>query len=101
MTPEAVSYLFHHIFLPPKLPQKDDYDPLYDIALVDQVIGALRQFRDHVSSQEADICTAVVTMITRLRKTYSLHGGVDEMGLKNAQIDLSAKGRHGRSNSRS
>ena len=101
MPPEAISYLFHHVFLPPKLPQKDDYDSLYDIALVDQVIEALCQFRDHVSSQEADICTTVITMITRLRKTYSLHGGVDQMELKEALIDLNTEGKYGRSNFRS
>lgn len=101
MPPEAIPYIFHHIFLPPRLPQEDDYDPLYDIALVDQVIEALCQFRNYVPSEKADICTIVITMITRLRKTCSLHGGVDEMELKNALIDLNSEGRCGLSNSRS
>ena len=100
MPPEAISYLFHHIFLPPKLPQKDDYDPFHDIALFDQVIEALCQFRGHVSTREADICTTVLTMITRLRKTCSLHGGVDQMELKEALIDLNTEGAYGRSHSR-
>lgn len=101
MPPEAISYLFHHIFLPPKLPHDDDYDPLYDKALLDQVIEALCQFRDHVSSHEADICTTVLTMLTRLGRTCSLHGAVDEMELKKALIELNTEGRYGRSNLKS
>ena len=74
----VASYLFNHIFLPGELPQQDDYNPAYEIVLLDKVIEALGQFKNHVSTQEADICSAAITAIIRLKEIYNGHGGMDE-----------------------
>lgn len=92
MYPKVILYLFNHIFLPGKLPQQDDYNPAYEIVLLDKVIEALRQFKNHVSLQEADCCSIVITMVTRLRKTYNNHGGVDKAELTKALMGLSSEG---------
>lgn len=93
MDPEVASYLFHHIFLPGKLPQQDDYNPAYETALLDKVIEALRLFKNHVSTQETNICSAAITAITRLKATYNHHGGVDKVMLTEALMDLRNEGK--------
>jgi hypothetical protein len=40
-----LEYLIHHIFLPPKLPQKSDSAIKMDGTLTKQVLEALRQFK--------------------------------------------------------
>jgi len=92
MCPEAISYLFNHVFLPGKLPQEDDHNPAYEIVLLNRVIEALREFQNHVSIQESGICSTIITMITRLRKTYNPYGGVDKFELTKALIDLNSEG---------
>lgn len=100
MHSEAISYLFNHIFLPGKLPQRDDHNPAYEIVLLDKVVEALRQFKNHVSIQETDICLTVITMVTRLRETCNHHGGVDEVKLKKALVDLNSEGMYAQASSR-
>jgi hypothetical protein len=94
MSPEESLYLFHHVFLPPKLPQEDDYDPGCEMLLLDMVINALREFRDQVTSQPAGIVTAVITMVARLRGTCGFHGDVNEAELKKALVKLDIEGKH-------
>jgi len=38
------AYLIHHLFLPPKLPQKIDLNPSSEIALLSTVEGGLREY---------------------------------------------------------
>lgn len=94
MSPEESLYLFHHVFLPPKLPQEDDYDPGCEMFLLDMVINALGEFRDQVTSQPAGIVTAVITMVTRLRGICGFHGDVNEVELKKALVQLAIEGKH-------
>ncbi|KAJ5471830.1 hypothetical protein N7539_008773 [Penicillium diatomitis] len=75
---EGISYLFHHIFLPPKLPQEDDYSVGHEVLLTDEVIDALCQFKSYFSSDEAEVIGEALTMITRLRQVHGLNGEVDE-----------------------
>ena len=91
MHSKVISYLFNHVFLPGKLPQQDDYNPKYEIVLLDEVIEALRQFENHVSIQETDICSAAITAISRLKETYNRHGGVDKFVLTKALMNLRMK----------
>lgn len=93
MHSEVASYLFNHIFLPGKLPQQDDYNPAYENVLLSKVIKALRQFEKYVSTQEADICSAAITAITRLEEIHNHHGGVDGNMLTKALEDLSNEGK--------
>lgn len=58
-----------------------------------EVIEALRQFKNHVSIQETDICSAAMTAISRLKETYNRHGGVDEFVLTKALMNLSNEGK--------
>ncbi|RDW69108.1 uncharacterized protein DSM5745_08868 [Aspergillus mulundensis] len=89
---EAITYLFHHVFLPPKLPQDDDYNADHDLALLSTVIRALRSFTDHVPSQNAKWIAAMFTMLHRLKQTLVLHGGISESKLKTTLEQLLSDG---------
>lgn len=41
----ATKYLYHHIFLPPGLPQKDDYDAATELVLLDSVVHPMVEFK--------------------------------------------------------
>ncbi|KAL3475090.1 hypothetical protein BJX99DRAFT_259703 [Aspergillus californicus] len=91
---KAIRFLFHHIFLPPKLPQLDDYDPGHDIVLLEKVIDALRGFSCHFANESKDVFDTIITMIVRLKKTYGFHGEVIEDELLKAFEILDKDGKH-------
>ncbi|PQE07113.1 p-loop containing nucleoside triphosphate hydrolase protein [Rutstroemia sp. NJR-2017a BVV2] len=45
----SLRYIISHVFLPPKLPQKDDNDVKMDIAIMEECKEALRSFQAHIS----------------------------------------------------
>ncbi|KAL2845028.1 hypothetical protein BJY01DRAFT_247849 [Aspergillus pseudoustus] len=91
---EATRFLFHHIFLPLKLPQSDDYDPGHDIILLEKVIDALRSFSCHFGNESKDVFDTITTMIVRLKKTYGFQGEVSENELLKAFEILGKDGKH-------
>ncbi|ORY67517.1 uncharacterized protein BCR38DRAFT_407490 [Pseudomassariella vexata] len=55
---DAFMYQVHHIFLPPKLPQKDDFDASHEQELLKNVLSAMETFKgyiDHSPNFEAAI----------------------------------------------
>ncbi|KAL4951222.1 hypothetical protein BDW69DRAFT_42194 [Aspergillus filifer] len=92
MSPAALVYLYHHMFLPPKLPQEDDYDPDLDKALLDMVIHALHGFATHLTGYEHEVIECVTAMVTRLNEVHGLQGDVDEVKLKKALETLEKEG---------
>ncbi|OKL58449.1 hypothetical protein UA08_06149 [Talaromyces atroroseus] len=77
----AMKYMFHHVFLPPKLPQEDDYNPEYELALLDSVIQALKMFKTYASEQQDGILASVIEMVARLKRQAGFHGDVNESKL--------------------
>lgn len=71
-------YMFHHVFLPPKLPQEDDYNPEYELALLDSVIQALERFRTCVPVKQDGVFASVIEMVCRLKSQAGFHGDVNE-----------------------
>src|SRR5271163_4884823 len=63
----AIMYLIHHIFLPPKLPQEDDFDSEYEMILLDTTIDVLLKFKDCVTYDQNGVIDSVVAMVTNLR----------------------------------
>lgn len=98
MRSEASLYLVHHIFLPPKLPQEDDYKPEYELMLLEKCVEALQQFKVYVSDSEADSIAAAVTMVTRLAHICGPNGDVDEKEFRNALTQLYTEGKSAYSN---
>ncbi|KAB8071219.1 hypothetical protein BDV29DRAFT_159701 [Aspergillus leporis] len=85
-------YLFHHVFLPPKLPEGDDYIAEHDTILLDRVIQALRDFKNDAFGEQAGILASVTTMLTRLRRTCGFHGDVNEAELRKGLAQLGTEG---------
>lgn len=51
-----IDYIIRHVFLPPKLPQKDDEDAEKKTCLIEAVLAALISFRDKhdISEQQEE-----------------------------------------------
>jgi hypothetical protein len=84
MTASAAAYLIHHVVLPPRLPQKDDYDATHEHCLIDAVVCALQDLQEHVGDQDQDLkclLTSAVRAITNLADSRDEHGDVSEIRL--------------------
>ncbi len=56
---EATLYLFHHVVLPPKLPQADDWKVESEDALLDTTVEALRSFGETVRNEQPEVARYV------------------------------------------
>ena len=56
-------YHIRHVFLPPKLPQKDDAGASKSAALLEIVLEALITFQDYVSKERRSEWTPLVQMV--------------------------------------
>jgi hypothetical protein len=80
MTASAAAYLVHHVVLPPKLPQEDDYNASHEHCLIDVVICALQDVRDDVKGQDLrDLVTSAITAIMNLDDSRDKNGDVSEL----------------------
>ncbi|KAJ6126300.1 hypothetical protein N7471_010793 [Penicillium samsonianum] len=92
MTLEETLYLFRHIFLPPEVPQAEDYNVQQEHRLLESVVDALRRFSDYVPTADTTIVRKATEMVSRLRKAYSPHGDVDEKQLEMSLAELPIRG---------
>ncbi|KAF2843898.1 hypothetical protein T440DRAFT_473824, partial [Plenodomus tracheiphilus IPT5] len=73
---EATLYLFHHIILPPELPQESDLNAEYEDALLDTTIEVLCTFAETVRTEQPqvashiDLVASAVQNLRRIRDTY-------------------------------
>jgi hypothetical protein len=89
----ALTYMIHHVFLPPKLPNKDDFNAEYDTILLDTTISSLLKFKGFIKQDQAVIVDCVIAMITNLRAVRDSNGAVSEEKLADALRDLDKKGK--------
>ncbi|KAF2653745.1 hypothetical protein K491DRAFT_780118 [Lophiostoma macrostomum CBS 122681] len=72
---EETGYLIHHVVLPPKLPQADDQNEEFNVALLDIVVEGLRTFSEAVQDEEPllacqiDFITSTIGNLRRVRNT--------------------------------
>lgn len=66
---EWLSYLIDHIFLPPKLPQKDDWHHEKDLVLLAQCEAALSAYQVHLQDghERWEMCTSMVRNMIEVR----------------------------------
>jgi hypothetical protein len=62
-TLKELEFFIHHLFLPPRLPQKDDHDANLDKALLQLVVLGLESFANHVSREKAPTVQRAVESI--------------------------------------
>lgn len=85
---------FHHVFLPPKIPQEDDYSPQFEGVLLEKVVGALDEFSHYAPSQFSGNISTVITMVDRLKDVRGASGDLCAEKLTEALKELEAQGKH-------
>jgi hypothetical protein len=95
LTAEAVTYLINHIFLPPKLPQYDDFDIEYETVIAKVAIASLSKFKNHVHHSHHATVASAIAMVTSLRNVYdAATGSVSEKKLVDALVHICQQGEH-------
>lgn len=93
LNPEAVTYLINHVFLPPQVPQSDDFDPKLESIIIKVDTASLQKLlRSSNLSQQVTIASAIA-MITSLSKVHdSATRSVSENKLRDALVNLCRQG---------
>jgi hypothetical protein len=84
----ATDYLYHHVVLPPKLPQKEDNDAANERALFEMVIQALEYLVTFVNKSYTDTVISAIAMIKNLRDNRDSYGDVSEVQLETVLSSL-------------
>lgn len=87
---EATLYLYHHVILPPNLPQQDDHSASHERSLLEIVIQALEYLMTIANESHLGTVTSAVAMIKNLRRNRDIHGDVTETQLQTLLADLTA-----------
>ncbi|KAJ5608777.1 hypothetical protein N7528_009344 [Penicillium herquei] len=88
-------YILHHVFLPPKLPEGDDYNPLFETLLLKELVIALQSFTDNSDLYDhrmSDVFKSLILTINRLIGICGPRGEISEAKLIKAMATLQAKG---------
>lgn len=88
----TMMYMIHHIFLPPKVPQEDDFDPKHERSLLDITCRAIQMFKSAAEHGQQDIIQSASDMMEVFRSTRDDSGYISEIKLKGALQELSKKG---------
>lgn len=69
MAPSASStaYIFHHVILPPQLPQKDDCEESHERALIQIVLHALHDLQENVEGKHRATVQSAIKTLENLR----------------------------------
>ena len=89
---DAIVYMIHHIFLPPELPQEDDFDPQHERILLDTTSDALRMFKTAAEYGQRDIIESIRAMIDNLRILRDDSGAIDSGKFESALQELPQRG---------
>ena len=94
LSSRALTYLIHHIFLPPELPQEDDYCSEDELTLLNITLAALRKFQSYVSGIQNDAIGSAVATITSLMSVRDSEDAVSKRKLESALQNLGRIGGH-------
>ncbi|KAI8936437.1 hypothetical protein NX059_006844 [Plenodomus lindquistii] len=79
---DAIAYIYHHVVLPPNLPQEDDHDPVLERELIELVTHALLDLRDNVEGKQQATVQSAIETIQNLLHGRDGHGHVSEVSLE-------------------
>ncbi|KAM5377914.1 hypothetical protein ACJZ2D_004818 [Fusarium nematophilum] len=89
LSKEQAEYLFHHLFLPSKLPPGDDSSPSNEARLIDFVDLSLRRFIVEMSEENTAIINTCISMVDGLRRSTDSSGYLREAGVREVLRQLS------------
>lgn len=76
LSKEEALYLVNHIFLPPQLPKKSDYQPKHEEILLNNILESVESFQRLAPADQQNAVDAVATMLRGMRALHSCVGGV-------------------------
>lgn len=89
---DAAGYLINHIFLPPKLPGADDYEPKHEKYLLDLLFEALSAYKSRMPVDHDNAIAFITSMVDRTRDIHDSHGHVNSSKLKSTLLELCDEG---------
>ncbi|OTA55802.1 hypothetical protein K449DRAFT_468641 [Hypoxylon sp. EC38] len=66
LSSNEISYIINHVFLPPQLPQQDDYKVEYEESLLNAVTHALSEFKEYGPDDVTSVVDSVIASIQTL-----------------------------------
>lgn len=73
----AFDYVVNHFFLPPKLPQRDDWTPLNGSTLQSALLASIEKFRAFVVSRRYALVDSAAAMIRRMVMAQDETGNIN------------------------
>ncbi|TLD03405.1 uncharacterized protein PgNI_12369 [Pyricularia grisea] len=73
----AFDYVVNHFFLPPKLPQRDDWTPLNGSTLQSALLASIEKFRAFVVSRRYALVNSAAAMIRRMVMAQDETGNIN------------------------
>lgn len=95
LSAHELRYIIDHVFLPPKLPQSDDFDAKCQLAMVNATLHALEYCRELVEDGDAGRVDQAIAMVASLKRVHTDHGGlahVNEEKLLKTMADVRMHG---------
>lgn len=86
---EAITYIIHHVVLPPQLPDKWDDDHSHEQDLLEVVIASLEDLRESCGEEHLKTVGFAISTITHLVQCREDSGHISQARLKKALADLS------------
>ena len=93
MLTQDIYYLIHHVFLPPKLPQQDDFTNDKQPLLTGTIANAFEEFRRLPLTETEDSTGRLSSAVGHLKLIHDGTSAIDETKLKTALLELPQNGR--------
>jgi hypothetical protein len=92
----ANEYIYHHVFLPQKLPQKDDFDVCHEQALFEFLLASLERFKSEmVAPRVRVVLGTVLNMVRASEQVLDTAGQISPTGLIDAFKSINVTGKRG------
>ena len=92
---EAVTYLINHVFLPPQLPQSDDFNAKLESIIIKVATASLQNLLHNSNPSQQATVAAAIAMIASLGDVHdSATSSVSEDKLREALANLCQQGEH-------
>jgi hypothetical protein len=80
-----LNYIINHVFLPPKLPQKNDSNDTKSASLIEELLAALRSFQALIPEQKRSEWTPCIKMVGNM---LELRNHFEGLAVEKVQITL-------------
>lgn len=91
----VLNYMVHHVFLPPQLPQADDFRPQHDTALIETMLKALSNLEPLVDDSTTVTALQMSSVaLRRLKDTFNVDaaGAIHQLRLRDLLQEVSVTG---------